>query len=216
MDIENDFENVICFKEDVFVEKNLIMSNDVKNILGGELDNFNLALIVKAYKLKLDNRGYTVNKISWKKINENFINFYTSDFLDQINYSLKVEKSNNSWLKRVLFNNCYVNKIKHILFIRFLFGGISELKSSDFEIRAREDYDFEFVNIIQNSPNTKSYLLKELHMTINVAFKKSKQYGIQDVFLKKMEGYFDAESVKVSKKKIENFVRSYDINSCSK
>jgi hypothetical protein len=31
-----------------------------------------------------------------------------------------------------------------------------------------------------------------------------------------MEGYFDAESVKVSKKKIENFVRSYDINSCSK
>jgi hypothetical protein len=48
--------------------------------------------------------------------------------------------------------------------------------------------------------------LKALHCSLNVAYKKSEEFGIEDIFLQKMRGYFDEENIIRCRDKIEEFV----------
>ena len=55
-------------------------------------------------------------------------------------------------------------------------------------------------------------MLKELHLSLNVAKNKALELGVYDIFMDKMKGYFDEENVIKCKNRILKFVVRYEGN----
>lgn len=96
------------------------------------------------YRTKLNNIGMIDRKESVYhfELSKRFINYYPSEFLDYLKCSVDVNK-NNDWLKKLTRKQYnYVHPLRHILFIRFLFGSVKEFYSFYKETKIKTNEPF--------------------------------------------------------------------------
>lgn len=128
---ENDME----YKENKTVE-NLQqdfynLSIDIDFLFHNDISNFNQEKIHEMYRIKLNDIGMIDRQESvfHVELSKRFIDYYPSEFLKYLKCSVDVNK-NNDWIKKITRNQyVYVHPLRHILFIRFLFGSVKEFYS---------------------------------------------------------------------------------------
>lgn len=206
LDIYDDFQEELVFGD---TNNHIQIANAYKDIVDGQLEGLNINDVMLAYKLKLGEKDYKKGAfINRTLLAKDFTDFYGEKLLSQLNCYNDTVKS---WVTKMCSPTERFNFIKHLLFIVFLFRDIPTLKRF-IDQENPNDKDYKFKEIVLASSNAKNTLLKELHCSLNVAYQKSMQYGIADVFLEKMQGYFDEENVNRCKAVIENYVLSYNGN----
>lgn len=133
----------IIDKSRPFIIDNKIFNNllqltlDISYLTSKNLDNYDLEKIRKNYSEKLMIEGYSNfnGRIIKSKIQNNFLSFYNKNYLIFLNSDLN-SKMKYNWLYYISKNRVEkIHPIRHLLFIRFLFGGIKEF------INFNEEYE---------------------------------------------------------------------------
>ncbi|PRR70121.1 TnsD family Tn7-like transposition protein [Clostridium thermopalmarium] len=114
-------------------EKYKTLSQDIMEIIDGRLNGYNLDLIYRKYEHRLYKRNYisVMNKIRLNALIKDFEDFHTKEFLHSVNADVDVDSSVN-WLATVSRRKSkIIHPLKHLLFIRFLFGSIDGFISAE-------------------------------------------------------------------------------------
>ena len=109
------------------------LSLDIIEVIDGRLNNYNLDLIYRKYEHRLYKRNYisVMNKIKLNSLIKDFEDFYSKEFLHSVNADADVDPSIN-WLATISRRKSkIVHPLRHLLFIRFLFGSINEFISAE-------------------------------------------------------------------------------------
>lgn len=116
-----------------FIKKYKALSQDLLEIVEGRLNDYNLDLIYRKYEHRLYKGNYisVMNKIKLNSLIKDFEDFYTKEFLHSVNADVDVDPYVN-WLATISRRkNKIIHPLRHLLFIRFLFGGINDFISAE-------------------------------------------------------------------------------------
>lgn len=104
------------------------LSRDIEFVLNGGIANFEVTQIYEKYNCRLDELDYRAGRIKYAKLNADFLNYYSTDFLKRLNLNFDVDDRKH-WIYSVIIphKQRVINPLKHLLLIRFLFGDIQEL-----------------------------------------------------------------------------------------
>lgn len=105
------------------------LNSDVYNILNGKLSKYNIDKLYKRYQNKHIELGvYTVKLTKDNPIIKGFDDYYPVNFLVSLESQIDEE---SSWLRRALYQpNHKTNPIRHLIIIRYLFGGVDKFASN--------------------------------------------------------------------------------------
>lgn len=135
-------------------------------------------IIKEKYYSKIDDKGYFFKSglVNQTELHKDFINYYSKDFLDALKSNVYVNDE-NSWLRTITRRkNKAVHPIRNLLFIRFLFGDISNFihyewhkvleikdtknqpkvsnnKANRYNISLEEPYKNELLKLMEEEPN---------------------------------------------------------------
>lgn len=112
----------------------LDLFHDISYILNGGYEKYNINKIQEIYRNKLREKGYLQNtKINQKRLMDDFDDFYPEEFL--IKLESGIDKNNSDcWLTNITTAKAdFTHPIRHLLFIRFLFGSASSLEDIEGE-----------------------------------------------------------------------------------
>lgn len=104
------------------------LAKDIDYVLNGYLKGYNINTIREKYLTKLQVDWYVIfdGNIHMRDILERFNKFYPKEFLEHLESYIDVGKR-KSWVSLMLTkSNNFINPIRHLLFINFLFGGVEE------------------------------------------------------------------------------------------
>lgn len=113
---------------ELYKNLHLNLSKDIDSVLNGGLKEYRIGSIEEKYKNRLKEIGFLNfgGKFLMKKIIKLFNEFYPKEFLESLESYIDIEKRKN-WISIMLTNTgSFIHPIRHLLFIRFLFGGIEE------------------------------------------------------------------------------------------
>lgn len=101
---------------------------DIEFVLNGGLDDYNIDHIKNKYNERLQEKGYLNNILIYqKKLILDFKDYYPEEFLSKLNSSVDENRQDN-WINDIFNNyNHLIHPIRHLLLIRFLFGGAKYL-----------------------------------------------------------------------------------------
>lgn len=113
---------------DILKNYYLNLSHDIKYVLNGGYAIYNKDNVQAMYRNKLCEKGYLKNnRIDQRKLMDDFSNFYPIDFLMKLESDIDINNS-DCWLTNLSTSKAeYVHPIRHLLFIRFLFGSAESL-----------------------------------------------------------------------------------------
>lgn len=113
----------------------LNLYNDIDFVLHGGLQDFDVSLIKERYRQMLRQKGYLLNdRIRQSKLVESFLEYYPADFLIKLE-CLPNPDDRGNWVREIgVIRNVQIHPIRHLLFIRFLFGGVKEF------VNYKDDY----------------------------------------------------------------------------
>jgi len=105
----------------------LYLGQDIEFVLSGGLSNFSLDLVSQRYRQRLQEKGYVLmGRIKQRDLISDFKQFYPIDFLEDLESNVDYE-DDNSWFRQMIAETkISIHPIRHLLFIRFLFGSIKE------------------------------------------------------------------------------------------
>lgn len=166
------FKDINCLELDLVtqneVERELQsyfidLNNDIQFILQKGLGNCNANTIFEKYIFRLKELNYKNISIKHKKLNQDFLKYYPKEFLIKLKCYFDCNNRKN-WINYLITKNKqFVSPLKHILFIRFLFGSL----------QAFIDYKVEEVNVN-----------KKLYPCLNPVANHYKQEVVSDVTIK--------------------------------
>lgn len=113
-------------KSDI-IQHYLLLGEDIEFVVNGGLSGFSLDSVRQRYRKRLQEKGYVLTgRIKQKRLIIDFKQFYPADFLESMESTLD-ENVRKNWLQFMLTDSKkFVHPIRHLLFIRFLFGGMKE------------------------------------------------------------------------------------------
>ncbi|MGF7060035.1 TnsD family Tn7-like transposition protein [Brassicibacter mesophilus] len=110
------------------------LSKEIDLIMDGTLKNYDIDKIKEKYRKKLEVEGYKSLKgrVNQKKLMRDFLNHYSAELLEKLQSPIYENKS-DYWLKLITHKsyNYPIHPMRHLLFIKFLFGGVKQFV--DFE-----------------------------------------------------------------------------------
>lgn len=104
------------------------LSTDIDFFFHNDISHLNQEKIHKLYRNKLNDIGMIDRQgsVFHSELSKRVTDYYLSEFLNYLGCSIKVNK-NHDWLKKITRNQYdYIHPLRHILFIRFLFGSVME------------------------------------------------------------------------------------------
>jgi len=111
---------------EIYIDKNLLfqfrnLANDIQFIFKLSNESMNLENTILKYESMLSRKGYITARgiLKSEQLENDIINFYGKDFLKILESDID---ENISWVKWVAKASKVTHPIRHILFIRFLFG----------------------------------------------------------------------------------------------
>lgn len=123
------------------VEKNLKdfylkLSHDIVYVLNGGYENYDKERIQTIYRNKLQEKGYLQSiRINQKLLMDDFVNYYPKEFLIKLESDIDMNNS-DCWLTNIATDKAeYIHPIRHLLFIRFLFGSARALLNAEVEYK---------------------------------------------------------------------------------
>lgn len=130
-------------------EEVLSMSFDVDNLIRN-YDNFgDIGLVKKKYTAQMYERNYLSPKggiCNRVKLQKEFLAFYSNEFLSSLKSDFPLD-SNRNWLRLLTTTtSIIVNPVRHLLFIKFLFGDINTFLQSRIEYRPFGEPPFPCLN----------------------------------------------------------------------
>lgn len=113
----------------------IFLGEDIEFVSSGGLSDFSFDTVSERYRQKLQEKGYVLTgRITQKRLISDFKKFYPIDFLEDLESNFEDEYK-ASWLRlTVTDSKKFIHPIRHLLFIRFLFGGVKEF------LRYRSEY----------------------------------------------------------------------------
>lgn len=110
------------------------LSKAIDSIMSGALNKHDIELIKEKYRMKMQIEGYmSLNgRVGQQKLIKDFLDYYSTDLLSKLGSNIDVNKE-HYWVKLMVYKsyNYPIHPIRHLLFIRFLFGELEELISFD-------------------------------------------------------------------------------------
>ncbi|MBD7911968.1 TnsD family Tn7-like transposition protein [Clostridium cibarium] len=118
--------NNIVNESNIIYFKNLC--SDINSILTIKNKDIRFQELIKKYKVMLAKKGFASigGIINWSKVDSEFFEFYPSNFLSVLESSIKEDDKTN-WTRMLMNRKIMVHPIRHLLFIRYLFGSVSNL-----------------------------------------------------------------------------------------
>lgn len=130
-DIIQDTQSMI--REDTHIKDEFMkLANDIALVFSNTFREFNLEQVQQKYYFMLSKQNYISPKgiVKHKELYSHFTKFYSFGFLDHLESSIDINDG-ECWLRRIAVRDRQViHPIRHLLFIRFLFGGIKEFYKS--------------------------------------------------------------------------------------
>jgi hypothetical protein len=112
------------------------LAEDINLLLKGVLQDYNIHKVREKYWSKLQEKGYLISSnVNRKRLTNDLNSYYEKNFLLMIESDIY---ENVKWLRQMLNNITEtVHPIRHLLLIRFLFGGVKEFAdyNADFGVR---------------------------------------------------------------------------------
>lgn len=137
------------------------------------------SLVRSKYFSQLNNKGYIINNgvINEKKLHNDFIDFYSENFLDSMNLFPEIGKI--SWLKKIMLTIPTLRSyhpIKHLLLINFLFGDITSFFNyqDDYILDYQKYYHSDRRYVIKDKSSDKYFRKKEFHQNKIIHILKQK------------------------------------------
>lgn len=105
----------------------LNLYDDIDYVLQGGLKDFDIKHVKERYRQMLRQKGYLLDdRIRQNELVVSFLEYYPIDFLLKLE-SLPNLNDRGNWVREIAVKrNVQMHAIRHLLFIRFLFGGIQE------------------------------------------------------------------------------------------
>ena len=102
------------------------LSQDISKVFEDTTKMMSLEDVIRKYKLMLMKKGLSsIGGIThWDRVEKELLDFYPSEFLNKLESNI-VEEGNYKWTRQLLNEKKLVHPIRHLLFIRFLFGNIN-------------------------------------------------------------------------------------------
>lgn len=167
-----DFYTVLSNSKEIaipkeFYERFLDIATDINTIFTANLEDWNIKITKDKILNRLKENGYlTVTDIKLqKKLNQDFKEYYTEEFLDYIGYNFDIN-SNYSWLSIITRNKPLGDPLKYILAIRFLFGSFKEFYQYNKEYSAFKKGPYPCLNTI--CPNYNKLVIKDILQIKNI------------------------------------------------
>ena len=104
------------------------LGEDIEFVLNGGLSDFSIDTIKQRYRQRLQEKGYLIGNIKQIPLSGDFKQFYPVDFLESLESNFD-DRDKNNWLQHIVNCKIFVHPIRHLLFIRFLFGSTKEFLS---------------------------------------------------------------------------------------
>ena len=123
-DIKYTVDEMVTNLKDYFYN----LSIDIEFFFHNDISILNQEKIHNIYRLKLNDIGMVDRQgsVFSFELSKQFINYYPAEFLTYLKCNIDANKNSN-WLRKLTRKQyCYVHPLRHILFIRFLFGSVKE------------------------------------------------------------------------------------------
>jgi hypothetical protein len=122
--------------EDNLKDFYLKLSHDINYVLNGGYEEYNKERIQTIYRNVLYEKGYLQRiNINQRKLMDDFVNYYPKEFLTKLESDIDMN-NNDNWLTNIATDKAeYVHPIRHLLFIRFLFGNASSFLNTEAEYK---------------------------------------------------------------------------------
>lgn len=104
-----------------------LLSKDIEEVLKGALNAYTIESVREKYNKRLQEKGYFLTKnIKMTRLIEDFVQYYPKEFLQKMESDVE-ENQYPRWMERILSDSdMFVHPIRHMLLIRFLFGGVTQ------------------------------------------------------------------------------------------
>lgn len=164
---EIDFSKSITHEIDTDLKKFFFdLHEDIEFILNGGFSEFSYYEVRKRYEEILIEKGYKLNgNTKQLQLVKDFNNYYPDKFLRGLNSTVKNKKEN--WLRTLTTNSKHrINAIRHLLFIRFIFGGAKNFVDYRFSYKPFGDGPWPCLNKVCSCYNELSiteYQLEKYH-----------------------------------------------------
>ncbi len=196
LDIDHDCRTSIVTNEQIN------LSSDINTIFNSNLELYDLDITNEKYEVMLQKKGYKVNKkINRYKLMKDFTEFYTSDFIEKVNSSVSEDRD---WLYYIGMKSCsYINPVRHILFIRFLFGSFYNFLNFNhiFEL-------YKLNNILRMINSNSVKVSNRSNMSMQTLIKSAHKLGIlSNLYFIMKQRKFTESTVANCKKSIINFMK---------
>ncbi|MFT5872444.1 MAG: hypothetical protein ACI8WT_001375 [Clostridium sp.] len=101
------------------------LSKDISELFGNMSEVMNLENTIKKYKVMFMRKGFSSisGTCNWIRIEKEFLDFYPSDFLSKLESNIM--EGDYKWINQLLSEKKLVHPIRHLLFIRFIFGSLN-------------------------------------------------------------------------------------------
>lgn len=144
------------FDEIVYVDENILkhykdLYKDIESILNGSIVDYNIDEIHDKYLKRLTEKGYRFNNgnVNQKKLENDFSKCYSKKFLEEMESYIEPGKNRKSWIRLITTDSGkFIHPIRHILFIRFLFGNIIKFSSYKWVYKPFGESPFPCMNVI--------------------------------------------------------------------
>lgn len=103
------------------------LSIDISRLFEETSNNLNIEVVVKKYKVMLMKKGYASISgiVNWSKVENDLLDTYPSDFLNKLESNI-IEEKRYKWIKEIMNIKKLVHPIRHLVFIRFIFGSVDK------------------------------------------------------------------------------------------
>ncbi len=121
-----------------FMDFYININEDIEILVSDSFQEYDLEKVRKKYLSMLMRKGFLRAKgsVNQRKLHKEFLNYYPSNLLDDLNCNVEYSNREN-WIRKIVMKESLVgNPLKHLLFIRFLFGSLQQF------LDYNEDYDY--------------------------------------------------------------------------
>lgn len=131
VDINNLTDRFTSGLNDIIQNEYIKLAQDMNILLNGDLENYDILKIIEKYKNKLILKKYrtTSGTLHNIKLIKDLLNFYSVDFITTLSSNIddKSILNRSSWVHYITRERKQkIHPIRHLLFIRFLFGSVQE------------------------------------------------------------------------------------------